>query len=72
MRVHGWAEHTVNAGYYPLEAQLMHIPVGEEPNPATISKGLVISVFLSAGTQFNRIVAAIQSSSGASYVLGAE
>ena len=66
MHLHGTSEHAVNAGYYPLEAHLVHIPADEELNPATVSQALVIGVFLSPGKMSNKIIDIIQHYAGAS------
>jgi carbonic anhydrase len=67
MHLHGTSEHTVNGGYYPLEAHLVHIPAGEALNPATVSQALVIGVFLSPGAKTsNKVIDIIQHYPGAS------
>ena len=70
MHLHGQSEHTVNGGYYPLEAHLVHIPADEPLNPATVSQALVIGVFLTVGAKSsNKIIDIITHHAGASHVI---
>lgn len=48
IHLHGVSEHSVNGGYYPMEAHLVHLPEGASPTDSNLapSQVLVVGVFL--------------------------